>query len=451
VVSPVEASNGTGSADFYFPVRLKLAIALALSFAWVALSTWLAQPWISDLSVLFGAPLAWVMVSGIALLPGLASAFVLFSLVLDNRPTFVRRGALPPVTILIAAYNEEEAIRDTLESVVAQSYPGIVETIVCDDGSTDRTVAIVEEFIASRPPDPVHRVRLMRSPKNGGKAAALNLGLDLASHDFIITVDGDTLLFADALANIVTNLVDGPPKTAAVAGSVLVRNSRRNFLTRLQEWDYFHGIAIVKRTQSLYQGTLVAQGAFSVYRREVLKELGGWHPTVGEDIVLTWAMLEAGYRVGYAENAFVFTNVPESYGAYYRQRKRWARGMIEAFKKYPDILVRPKMNLPFIYFNLTFPYIDFMYLFVFVPGMIGALLFQWYALVGIMTLILLPLAFICNVVMFHRQRGIFKKYGLKVRRNLGGLLVYVLVYQLFLTPPSLAGYATEFLGWKKTW
>jgi biofilm PGA synthesis N-glycosyltransferase PgaC len=435
----------------YVPVKHKLIIVLALAFAWMLFSAWLALPWIRDLGEIFTGPVAWIMVVGIALLPGFASAFVLAALVVDQRPLYRKHDQLPPITILVAAWNEEQSIRDTLVSIVAQRYPGEVETIVCDDGSTDCTVAIVEEFIAHAPHDANHKIRLVRSARNGGKSQVLNLGLSQATHDLVVTVDADTLLFANALANIVINLVDGPPKTAAVAGSVLVRNSRRNFITQLQEWDYFHGIAIVKRTQSLFQGTLVAQGAFSIYRKAVLHQMGGWQPTVGEDIVLTWGMLEAGYRVGYAENAFVFTNVPESYGAYYRQRKRWARGMIEAFKKYPDILTRLKPNLPFVYLNLAFPYIDFMYLFVFIPGVIAALFFQWYALVGVLTLMLLPLGLACNVIMFHRQRSIFERYGLRVRRNIVGFITFVMAYQLFLSPASLAGYATEMLGRRKIW
>ena len=80
----------------------------------------------------------------------------------------------------------------------------------------------------------------------------------------------------------------------AVAGAVLVRNSRASLMTAAQEWDYFHGISAVKRMQSMYHGTLVAQGAFSLYRKQALKTVGGWPDCVGEDIVMTWAMLERG-------------------------------------------------------------------------------------------------------------------------------------------------------------
>lgn len=441
----------TPQDGFYVGVRVKFVLSLLLALGWVGFSVWLAQPWIHELGAHVGFPLAWIAVTGVALLPGLASAFVLAGLVVDQRPQYPIPRQLPPVTILVAAYNEQLAIHDTLESIVAQIYPGQVETIVIDDGSTDDTPHIVDRFIREARYPAGHRVRLLRAERNAGKARALNLGLAQAKTEVIVTVDGDSYLYGNALANLVGHLSKGPVNTAAVAGTVMVRNSRKNFLTRLQEWDYFHGIAIVKRTQSLFQGTLVAQGAFSAYSKTALDQLGGWHDTVGEDIVLTWGLLGAGYRVGYAENAFVFTNVPENYGAFYRQRKRWARGMVEAFKRFPGILVQPKMNTPFIYFNVAFPYIDFCYLFVFLPGVLAAIFFQWYLIAGLLTLLLLPLALVINLVMYFRQRAIFERNGLQIRRNLLGLVTYVLCYQLFLTPPSLAGYLVEVLGRRKTW
>lgn len=141
-----------------------------------------------------------------------------------------------------------------------------------------------------------------------------------------LTVDGDSYLYKDALKNIVERFVNDPPHTAAVAGCILERNSRANWLAKAQEWDYFHGIACIKRIQSLFQETLVAQGAFSVYRKSVLQEAGGWPDCVGEDIVLTWAILKRGYRVGFCEDACAFTNVPATLGQFIRQRQRWSRG-----------------------------------------------------------------------------------------------------------------------------
>ena len=435
----------------YIPVVWKLLLALIIAFSWLGFSVWMGWVWIEELSAVVTPIGAWVIILGVALLPGMASAFVLASLVLDRRPDYEVPEFLPPVSILIAAYNEERAIADSLTSIITLQYSGPIETIVINDGSTDRTAEIVEDFINHRDRPKNHSIRLVNAEQNAGKSNALNLGLAQASHDLIVTVDGDSYLRPNSLTNIVVNLISGPSRNVAVAGTVLVRNSRSNLLSKIQEWDYFLGISVVKRTQSLYQGTLVAQGAFSIYRRHALEAVGGWPDTVGEDIVLTWGLAKNGWGVGYAENAFVFTNVPETLSAYYKQRRRWARGLIEAFKKYPEVIYDLRLNTPFIYFNLLFPYIDFSYLFFFLPGVIAAIFFQWYALVGLLTLLLLPLAALCNIIMFKRQQAVFRRYGLNVRRNISGIIFYSLCYQLLLAPASLAGYLSEFFGRKKVW
>jgi biofilm PGA synthesis N-glycosyltransferase PgaC len=436
---------------YYIRVPHKLIIALVFGAIWLGLSILLALPWLHELAQIASWPLALLMVGGVALIPGCANAFLIAGLVLDQRHSFRARPAPVPLTLLIAAYNEEECIAETLESIARQAYPAPLEILVIDDGSTDRTREIVRGLIETGTRPANQTLKLVEMPRNGGKARALNAGLERAAHELIITIDADTYLYRSALGQLVMNQLCSPANTAATAGTVLVRNSRTNLMTRLQEWDYFLGIAVVKRVQSLLQGTLVAQGAFSIYRRSVLREVGGWRETVGEDIVLTWAMLERGYRVGYAENAFVFTNVPDNYRAYYRQRKRWSRGLIEAFKAHPRLLLPTRLNTPFIYLNLLFPYLDLAYLFVFVPGVIGALLLHNYLIVGVTTLLVIPLALLVNVLMFFKQRAVFSRHGLKVRRNLLGAVVFTLAYQLILSPSSLMGYFSELLRVRKSW
>ncbi len=445
------SANARPYTRLYLSIRSKMWLALLLSSAWVALCTWIASPWIHDLNAAFGLPLTLAVVCGVALIPGWANAFLICGLLVDRRPVYRCHERLPSVSLLVAAYNEQAYIHETIESILRQHYPGQVEIIVIDDGSSDATADIVEEIIAATGCRPGLTLKLLRQSPNAGKAAALNLGLTQARHQVVVSLDADSLLYRNALANLVTTLVDGPPRTGAVAGTVLVRNSRDNILTRLQEWDYFLGIAVVKRIQSLYQGTLVAQGAFSAYRREALEQAGGWQPTVGEDIVLTWGLHELGYRVSYAENAFVFTNVPESYGQFYRQRKRWARGLLEAFKRHPSLLWRPRLITPFVYLNALFPYLDAAFLFAFVPGVIAALGFHNYLLVGMMTLYLLPLMVLVNTTMFFYQRRIFRRYGLHIRKNTLGLLLYMLSYQLIMAPASLSGYLSELFNTRKQW
>ena len=435
--------RATSNAPFYVGVRGKFALALLVSGGWFALTVLIALPWIAELSLRIGAPLALVAVGGIALVPGFMNAFLIASLMLDRRPPRSKPSRYPPVSILIAAYNEEASIADTLRSIANQDYPGAFEVFVIDDGSQDRTAAIVDACDN----DWLH---LLRQPRNAGKSAALNRGLAEARFDLVVTLDADSFLYRDALRNLVERYLSDPPNTRAVAGTMLVRNSRLNWVTKAQEWDYFHGIAAIKRVQSLYHGTLVAQGAYSLYERAALREIGGWVDCVGEDIVLTWAMLRKGWRVGHAEDACCFTNAPESLHQFVRQRQRWARGMMEAFRQFPDILMKPRLSTLFVWWNLLFPWLDLAYTLFFIPGVLLAL-FGIYWIAGPLTLALLPMALGINYAMYRVGSQMFASNGLRVRRNLSGFLTYAFVYSLILQPACVAGYFSEVLGLRKTW
>jgi biofilm PGA synthesis N-glycosyltransferase PgaC len=435
----------------YVYVRVKFTLALILSGIWTLTSIYLAIPWYKGLSDVMYHPIPDIIVLGLAIMPGWGMSFMIFSLLLDRRPKYVEKPFVaPPLTLLIAAYNEENMIFDTLMSVKLQQYSAHLRVVVIDDGSTDRTVERVIEFIQQHPTKD-KTFELIRHPVNKCKAAALCTGLDSVTTELVITIDADSYLYKKAIENLTRNIVLGPKQTAAVAGNVLVRNSRENLMTKLQEWDYFHGIAVIKRVQSLYQGTLVAQGAFSIYRTEAVKHLAGWPPKIGEDIVLTWGLRDMGYRIGYAENAFCFTMVPETFRQFYRQRKRWSRGLIEAFKSYPSTIIKVKMNSPFIWYNLFFPLIDSAYLFFFLPGLIAAVFFHNYLIVGMMTVLLLPLALIANGLFYWQQRRLFSEYGLKVRINFLGFFVYLLCYQAIMAPATVMGYLSEILNLAKKW
>ena len=248
------------------------------------------------------------------------------------------------------------------------------------------------------------------------------------------------------------HIVNRGDKCAAVAGTILVDNPFASLMTRIQQWDYIFGIASVKRIQSMYKGTLVAQGAFSVYRKSVLKELGGWPDKIGEDIVLTWGIHSKGYRVGYEQNAIAFTNVPETYKHFFRQRKRWARGLVEAFKTYPKNLFKLKLHTPFVWYNFVFPYIDFTFLFIFVPGVLAALIFEYYLLASVMTLYLLPIGLFSNLIMYFIQKKSTSQNKLEMpKKNMTGFFIYLLFYQLIMTPATLSGYVSELLKRKRVW
>ena len=429
----------------YVSVKLKFVTAIVLATIWAALSIYLARYWLYDLAAHLGVTLAAIAILGIAIIPGFMNAFLLASLIMDRRPEGKRLEKYPSFTILIAAYNEASIIAKTLKSIYLQAYPAPFEVILIDDGSRDATAAIVVEEMARYP-----WLKFIRMPKNGGKANALNQGLSEASHQLIVTLDADSYLYVDSLKNIVERYYGDPPNTKVVAGTVLVQNSRASWITKAQEWDYFHGISAIKRVQSLFQGTLVAQGAFSLYDKQTLIEVGGWPHCVGEDIVLTWAILKRGYRVGHCEDACIFTNVPATLKQFSHQRQRWSRGMIEAFKKHPGILLAPHLSTFFIYWNLLFPLLDLVFTVFFIPGLVLAM-FGYYWIVGPMTLALLPIAMAMNYIMFFFGKKMFNKMNLRVRTNIDGFLIYTLGYSLIMQPVCLWGYLSELLNLKKNW
>lgn len=440
---PVSQARLFRRRTIYVPVQVKFTVAFAAAIAWAGLSTWLAMPWIHQLSLLADPAVAWFVVGGIALVPGFMNAFLAASLLLDKRPLRNIPEHYPGISILVAAYNEGGSIADTIESIAKSAYKGEFEVFVIDDGSSDATA---ETALATDYP----WLRVLRQTENQGKAVALNRALALARFDLIVTLDADSYLYQDALQRLVERYMADPPSTRAVAGAMLVRNSRDTWVAEAQEWDYFHGISAVKRIQSLYHGTLVAQGAFSIYDRQTLNDIGGWDDCVGEDIVLTWAILQAGWRVGHAEDACCFTNAPPTLMQFIRQRQRWARGMLEAFRRHWRILFAPRMSTMFIWWNLLFPWLDIAYSVFFLPGVVLAF-FGIFWIAGPVTLLLLPMGLIMNLLMFRIGRRTFAKQGLKVRRNISGFLVYAFAYSAILQPACVWGYFSELFGLNKTW
>ena len=425
-------------------MNVKFVLALTVASVWAVLSYEIAQRWISDLSRLVGAPLAILVILGIAILPGFMNAFLVTGLLLDRRPRRKPISLYPDITILVAAYNEEDSILSTLQSIELQNYAGQLEVIVINDGSTDGTIKKLSSI--SYP-----WLCVMDLPKNGGKANALNEGLKRASFALTITLDADSYLYTDALTNLVGRFLSDPDNTAAVAGAVLVRNSRLNLITRIPEWDYFHGIAAVKRLQSLFQGTLVAQGAFSIYRTDLLRGIGGWPECVGEDIVLTWAILEHGYRVGYCEDACSFTRrtrhdvqaIHSSASALVTRVNRSLQAPLASAVPLPYDnplhLVEPAVPLPGFH----------LYLFLRAGKSIGTV---WLLLVGgPHDVLVLPLAVLVNYIMFLIQSKMFTEQGLKVRKNPIGFVFYALFYGIILQPACLLGYFSEIFGTRKGW
>jgi len=428
---------------FYVSVKAKFFIATALATLWFSISLVLALPWFYELSAVTGDVPAFLIIFFIALVPGFLNAHIVASIIMDSPPPLPLDIQYPSITVLVAAYNEAQNIGETFRGITGQDYPAPVEVIVVDDGSTDDTVEILSSL-------KLPNLQIVQA-KHGGKARALNRGLMRVTTDIVVTIDADTFLHPQALKRIVARLLSDPPGTAAVAGCVLVKNSRETFITRLQEWDYFTGITSAKRQQSLFQGTLVAQGAFSVFRTQAVRQIQGWAPVIGEDIVLTWALLKEGWRVGFEASAIGFTCAPTDFKGFFRQRRRWARGMIEGLKQYGSLVwKKSRLSSFFIAVDFVIPFVDLFYTFVFLPGVVLALTGRYY-IAGPQTLILLPMALAIIAVMHFKQKKVFEVLNLKIRQNFAGFLVYMLVYQIIMSPICVVGYIQEFCGTVKRW
>lgn len=421
-------------------------ISIIFALFCLLLSIFINITWIIDISCSFGYFLAIYLVTFIALIPGFNFIFMFVSLLFHKKEKKKCMKKEPDVTVLIPVYNTKKSIKETIKSIRNQKYCGNIYITIIDDGSTDGSLELLKSMELDSD------VTLIESP-HVGKAQALNKGLDCVKTDYTITIDSDTVLHPLAIRNIMHELINSNEKNVATAGCLFVRNCKNSFITKLQEWDYSLGIFGVKLLQGYYHSTLVAQGAFSAYKTKPLREIGGWKDCVGEDIVLTWALLSKGYETSFAEDAIAFTGVPESLGSLGKQRLRWARGMIEAFKKV-NIFKSSKINFKskfLMFLNLFFPFIDFALL-VFVPlGLIllilgNPLLISWVSLLVILLGILL-----CLLIEWKRK-CLLKKLDCKLeKRSKLAFIFYILLYAFILAPYCLIGYISELINFKKKW
>lgn len=434
-----------GHKKRYIPVMGKFWIAQAISITWVGLSVWLSRPWLSDLSSVVGFPLALFIIMFIAYIPGYLASFTGISLFIDRQPPVDDLYPQIPITILIAARNEQDRIRNTLQYIAEQDYRGRISVILVDNNSTDNTAEVARAASLEYGID-----LTCIEEKKLGKCYALNTGLKVIETDYFITVDADTLLHQNAVRNIVARILSSPKDVCAVAGHVLVRNSRANLLAKMQEWDYFIGIASIKRMQGLYQGTLVAQGAFSLYRTDVVREVNGWTDAIGEDIVLTWKFFERGYLVYFEPLSVAFTEVPTEFRHFSRQRSRWARGLFEGMRtagpwKQPNLF-----GVFLTGVDLFIPPMDIVYTFAWLPGLVLAFFGKFY-IVGPYTILVLPLNFLLTTIMYRYQKNVFEELDLRIRKNKMGFFLYFISYQMFHSPIAVWGYFQEIFRMDRVW
>ncbi len=255
----------------------------------------------------------------------------------------------PSISILIPAYNEEKVLRRAIETALEANYP-YKEIIVIDDGSTDRTYQIAQEYGDSG-------VKVIHRP-NGGKAVAINHGLRFARGEIIIIVDADSLVGKNTLIKLVQPFHD--PEVAAVAGNIKVLN-RMNWLTKCQALEYIASINIYRRALDVFGSVTVVPGALGAYRREVLEGSGCYDPdTLVEDFDVTMKTLKTGKVVQASASAIAYTEAPQTLDGLIRQRLRWYRGNFQALWKHRDAAFNSrygflqKLAFPFLIISMIY-------------------------------------------------------------------------------------------------
>jgi cellulose synthase/poly-beta-1,6-N-acetylglucosamine synthase-like glycosyltransferase len=310
----------------------------------------------------------------------------------------------PAVSMVAPAYNEEVTIVDSVRAMLALKYP-VHEVIVVDDGSTDRTFELLRDAFDLVPverviPDDVPTVGAVRSvhaarggaplvvvrKDNGaGRSDPLNVGINAARHPLVCVVDADSLLDEESLLRVAKPFVDDPVRVVASGGVIraingsIVERGRlieprmpRRWIARVQVVEYLRSFLLGRTGWSRLDGLLIISGAFGLFRRDLLVEVGGMDlTTIGEDAELvakihhTLRREKRDYRIVFVAEPVCWTEVPESATVLARQRRRWSRGLCEVLWKHRGMMFNPRygrigmVTMPYyLFFELLGPVVE---------------------------------------------------------------------------------------------
>ena len=330
-------------------------------------------------------------------------------------------GFDPPISLLVPAYNEEATITASLRSLLQLDYPEF-EIVVINDGSKDGTLdELKREFDllpfpeAYRRSVPCRNVRgIYRSTQylslrvidkeNGGKADALNAGINAARYPLFCAVDADSILQRDSLAKVVRPFVEDP-LTIVAGGTIRIANGCRisgGFLTevglpdrllvRFQVIEYLRAFLFGRLGWAPLNAVLIVSGAFGLFRKSAVVEAGGYRSdTVGEDMELIvrlhriYRQRGTPYRITYVPDPICWTEAPETLKVLRSQRTRWQRGLAESLAMNRSLLFHRRGGAPgwlafpfFVLFEFLGPVLEIAgYALIVVGTALGA--FSWTA------------------------------------------------------------------------
>jgi len=323
----------------------------------------------------------------------------------------------PKVSVIATAFNEEAGVVDSVNTILALSYPNL-EVVVVNDGSTDRTLdSLINAFDLESIPvehrDSIEHCEIRSmfgsaifpnliviDKQNGRKADALNAGLDVSSGSLVCAIDADTLVERDALQKLVQPFVASDQVVAAGGtlrvlngttakhGQIIERRVPNNFFIGFQLLEYLRAFLIGRLGWNSFGGNIVISGAFGVFRRDAVIAIGGYKvSTVGEDVDLIVRLRRNSYhndgpgKVVFIPNPVAWTEVPETESALRSQRERWHRGLAEVLASNPTVTFNPRyrgmglVSFPyFLFVELLSPVFELIGLIAaIVGGMLGIL------------------------------------------------------------------------------
>jgi poly-beta-1,6-N-acetyl-D-glucosamine synthase len=225
----------------------------------------------------------------------------------------------PPVSVVVPCYNEADNIEETLEALNGLNYPDY-EIIAVNDGSSDRTGAILDAMAASH-----SRIRVVHLARNQGKAMALRMGSMLSKAEFLVCIDGDALLDEHAVTWMMQHFLRSP-RVAGVTGNPRIR-TRSTLLGKIQVGEFSAILGLIKRAQRIYGRVFTMSGVVSAFRKSALHQAGYWSlDMLTEDIDISWKLQMNYWDIRFEPHALCWILMPETLRGLWKQRLRWAQG-----------------------------------------------------------------------------------------------------------------------------
>lgn len=355
-----------------------------------------------------------------------------------------RTNYSPFISIIIPAYNEGINLKASVESLLKLNYSNY-ELIIVNDGSKDNTKEVAESLVGMRNGNTSKvKVSLINKP-NGGKAKALNAGIQYSEADFVVCMDGDSVLTPNTLKSAISHFQD--PNVGAVAGNVKIAN-RNKWLTDLQALEYVEGLNLARSAQGHLRMVNIIPGPIGMFRKEALRDVGFYaSDTFAEDADLTLKILAVGWKVNYEPNAQALTEAPVKLHQLLKQRYRWTRGILQAIRKHKKHLLNPTLNFNntivlwgMLYEALIWPamniFANVFFIAVALLNGMSSLIFYWWVSIAL-------LDFMSAVYCIAVEREEF--------RLVPWALVYRMVFVLVIDITKAMATVEEFLGFEMEW